>query len=263
MSFFLNPDWLNRPGPYAFKWDHFLFIALATIISIISAILLRKCQRKTIKIVLIAIWGTVVFIDVFKWTIFYILVFNNYPGYEFSLDRMLPLHSCSLFMYVMPFALFSKNRYVVTAANSFLVTVNMIMGYITLFVGFAGKNTSVFSFFGFHTLLYHALIFIAPLIMVVTGYYDLQRKDIKYGIVTFLMFAIVIWTFDAITGCDYMYIYDGHTFGVLKFIYENVHHLVWTLITITCYILTALITHYFIYFLKKHLQKTEANKDTI
>jgi len=262
MDFFINPDLLGRSGPYAFKWDHILFIILTTIIGFISAILLRKCKKETIKIVLICLWGTVVFIDLFKWIIFYILVFNNYPGYEFNLERMLPLHSCSLFMYVMPFALWGKNRYVVTAANSFLVTVNMIMGYITMFVGFGGKNASVFSFFGFHTLLYHALIFIAPLIMVITNYYDLQKKDLKYGLITFIGFAIIIWTFDAITGCDYMYIYDGHTFGVLKFIYENVHHLVWTLITVTCYILTAIIIHYLIYFIKQYLRNRKSKTDT-
>ena len=71
----------------------------------------------------------------------------------------------------------------------------------------------------------------------------------------FICLAITIWIFDSITGCDYFYIYDGHTFGVLYVISDNVPHIVCTLITVTCYILTGIIIHYLIYFVKKAVYK--------
>ena len=245
MNFFYDPDWFNRPGPWAYTLEHFMFIIFTVIIAVILCIFIRKWSPKTVKILLISLWGFTVFMDIFKWSVIYTRVFTD-SSYPFDIETMLPLHSCSMFMYICPLAFFLKDGRMKTAACSFLVCVNMIMGFITMFVGFGGKNSSVFSFFGFHTLLYHALIFITPLLMVVSGYYKLNKKDIIYGLILFGALALATWIFDEITGCDYMYIYDGHTFGVLKVIYENVHHLVWTLITVSCYVITAVAVHFLI-----------------
>lgn len=59
-----------------------------------------------------------------------------------------------------------------------------------------------------------------------------------------------MWIFDAFASCDYFFIYDGSTFGILYEISENVPHIVWTLIVMTCYILTAIIVHYGIILIK-------------
>lgn len=254
MKFFYDPDWFDRPGPWAFTLEHLLFIALTVVVGILISLLLRKKDKKTIKIVLISLWAFVVALEVFKWNVIYTRVFID-PTYPYDIETMLPLHSCSMFMYVFPFAIFSKNEKIKKAASNFLVTVNMIMGFITLFVGFAGKHASLFSFFGMHTLIYHAIIFIVPLIMVITNYYYVQKEDIKYGLVLFGLLTLVVLAFDSITGCDYMYFYDGHTFGVFRFIYENVHRSIWTLIVVSCYIITAFATHYLIILLKYLLGK--------
>ena len=83
--------------------------------------------------------------------------------------------------------------------------------------------------------------------LLVTGYYKPKVKDIKYGLATFLALGTVVLIFDIITKCDYMYFYDGHTFGVFKFIYENVPHFsIWTTIVVSCYIITAIATHFLV-----------------
>lgn len=243
MNFFLNRDWFNRPGPYAFTPEHFIFIAISVVIGVLLGFFLRKVSKKTVRIVCIALWATVVAIDLWKWIIVWTCVVKGIEG-PFDPTILLPLHSCSMFMYIFPLAFFVKNDMIKRASNSFLISVNMIMGFITLFVGFSGKGCSVFSFFGMHTLIYHALIFIVPLVMLMTGIYKPEVKDIYYGVGLFLILATIVWTYDAITKMDYMYIYDGHTFGVFKFIYENVHHMVWTLITVSAYIITAFATHF-------------------
>ena len=173
----------------------------------------------------------------------------------FNIETMLPLHSCTMFLYICPFALFVKEKTIRTAACNFLVVVNMIMGFITLFVGCPTPGYSALSFMGFHTLLYHSIIVIVPLIMLTTKYYDLKIKDIYYGLALFGILSVMIWTFDHVTGCDYFYFYDGHTFPVFKFISENVHHLVWTLIVGSCYIITALIIHFLVVLIKYLIHK--------
>lgn len=258
MDFFLSHDWLNREGPsYAFKWDHFLIIVLMLAIGVFLAFFLRKKEQKTIKLAITILWGIGTFICLFYYVFIYVMCIRKEAGYVFSIESMLPLHSCLMFYYLFPVAIFAKNKYLKLAANNFLVVVNMIMGFITLFVGCPSVGYSAFSFFGLQTLLYHGIIVIVPLIMVVTNYYDLQKGDLKYGLLAFFILGLTVWIFDAFSGCDYFYFYDGHTFPVLKVISENVHHLVWTLIVVSCYVITAIVMHFLIVYIKYLLNKKQ------
>ena len=260
-EFFFSPDWLNRSGPWAYTLEHFLFIFIVIGLGLLAAILLRRCSKKTVHIVLISIWAFLIVLEIFKCTVVYTRVAMEPEEYPFDIETMLSLHCCSMYFYVAPIAMFSKRETLRKMAFSFLVCVNMIMGFITLFVGFAGKEASVFSFFGLHFLIFHALIAIGPLIMLVTNYYDIKKEDIKYGLLMFGILAVIIYIFDWIAKCDYFFIFDGHTFGVFAFIYENVPHIVWTLIIISCYIITAIATHYLVlgikYLVNKKIKKEQ------
>lgn len=257
-------DWLNRPGPYAFKIEHLLFILIAMSIGVGLGFLLRKKSEKTIKIVLISLWAFGTFIEVLYYVLCYIRSGLDPVNHPFNIEYDLPLHSCMMFFFVFPVAMFCKNTFLKKAATSFLVIVNMIMGFITLFVGCPGEN-SVFSYPGLNTLTYHSIIVIVPLIMLMTGYYKIKLYDFVYGLIAFFTIGLTIWIFDAITGCDYFYFYDGHTFPVLKVISENVHHLVWTLIVVSCYVITGVATHFLVILIKwlvtKRVDKDEKDSD--
>ncbi len=261
MNFFFDPDWLNRPGPsYSFKLDHLLFILFAVLITVGLAILLRKKDKQVIKVVLISLWVLAIAIEVFYYAVIYTRCIID-ESYKFNIETMLPFHSCSMFMFIFPFAMFSKNKHIKLAANNFLVIVNMIMGFITMFVGCPGPGNSALSFFGLVTLTYHAIIFMVPFVMVFTNYYDLQKNDWKWGLSLFGILATAMWIFDACTGSDYFYHYDGHNFGVLYVISENVHHLVWTLIVVSCYVITALVIHFLIFGIKWYLAKKKVEQN--
>ena len=257
MDFFYNTDWLNREPPYAFKWDHLVIIAILMVLGVAFALFMRTRSKKTVHITLVSIWGFYVLMQVVYYTLIYVRCATNPSEYPFNIDTMLPLHSCLMFMYIFPFAAFSKNKIIRTAACNFLVVVNMIMGFITLFVGCPG-STSALSYFGLHTLIYHSLDVIVPLTMSVTKYYDIQKKDILYGLAAFGALATVIYIFDIISKCDYFYFYDGHVFPAFKFISENVpHHLLWSLLIISCYMITAVATHFLVVGIKYLLEKKQ------
>ena len=259
MDFFYGTDWLHREPPYAFKFDHLLLIFIPLIIGVVLAFLLRKKSLKTIKIVLISLWAFGLALVITYYTSIYIKCGID-PETTFSLEGMLPFHSCLMFFYIFPLAIFSKNRLIKTASMNFLVIVNMIMGFITLFVGCPPVGSSALSFVGLQSMLYHGIIVVVPFIMLVTKYYDIQIKDLKYGLVLFCALSLIMWTFDAFTGCDYFYFYDGHTFPVLKFISENVHHLVWTLIVFSCYVITGAITHFLVIGVKYLVNRNKQAK---
>ena len=262
MEFFTSKDWLNRGlSSYSFQWDHILFIVFIISVGIFLSIFLRKKDKRTIRIVLISLWAFGVVLEISYYLSLYIMCIKDPANNPFRLDFHLPLHSCLMFFYLFPFAIFSKNKIVKTAACNFIVIVNMIMGFITLFVGCPTAGYSALSFNGVQILLYHGIIVIVPLIMVVTNYYDLQKDDWKYGLSLFGILSLIIWIFDAIAGCDYFFFYDGHMFPAFKFISENVHHLAWTLIVGSCYVITAFATHFLIvgikYLVKKKSDKTK------
>ena len=133
----------------------------------------------------------------------------------------------------------------------------MIIGFITLFVGCPPVGSSTLSFVGLQSLILHVIIVIAPFIMVATNYYDLQIKDLRLGLALFGILGLIMWIFDAIAGCDYFYFFDGHTFGILYVISENIPRQAWTLLIVTCYILTALIIHYSVILIKKLVNKNK------
>lgn len=256
MNFFDSNDWLNRPGPkYAFNLDHILFIVIALLIGVGLCFLLHKKNKKTVHLVLIVLWAIAVGVELIYYGVTYSQCIINPVKYPFNIETMLPFHSCLMFLYVFPFALFSKNRIIKLCAMNFSVVINMIIGFITLFVGCPPVGHSALSFMGFQSLLEHSIIVIAPMIMVVTNYYDLQIKDLKYGLILFGILSVVMWTFDAITGCDYFYFYDGHTFPVLKVISENVPAIVWTLIVVSCYVITGAAMHFLIVLIKYLINK--------
>ena len=260
MKFFFDNDWLNRGlDSYAFKWDHLMLIGVFMLIGVLAAILLRKVDHKKLKIILISIWAFYVAMEVMYYIIIYVEAAINPSEHPFNIETMLPLHSCLMFMYVFPVAMFAKNKYIKTAAMNFLVVVNMIMGFITLFVGCPPGGYAALSYFGVNTLIYHSIDVIVPLIMVVSKFYDLQKKDILYGLIAFAILSTVIYVFDAITGCDYFYFYDGHVFPAFKFISENVpHHSLWSLLIISCYAITAVAVHFLIFGIKYLINKKKS-----
>lgn len=259
MEFFTSHDWLNRGlSSYAFQWDHILFVVLMLAIGIFLAIFLRNKKKSTIKIVLIVLWALGLALEISYYTYNYVMCATDPANYPFKLDSKLPLHSCLMFFYLFPFAIFAKNKTIKLAASNFVVIVNMIMGFITLFVGCPSAGYAALSFDGVQILTYHGIIVITPLIMVVTNYYDLKKNDWMYGLSLFAILSTFIWVFDAAFGCDYFFFYDGHVFPAFKFISENVHHLVWTLIVVSCYVITAFATHFLIVGIKYLIHREKA-----
>ena len=90
--------------------------------------LLRKKSEKTIKIVLLSLWGFAVLSEVIYYGATYIMCIADPEKHPFDIEGMLPFHSCLMFLYVFPVAMFSKNKIIKTAASNFLVIINMIIG---------------------------------------------------------------------------------------------------------------------------------------
>ena len=204
MNFFTNPDWFHRPGPFAYNTEYIIFIVLSIIFAFICPIMLKKKDNKTIKTVLIVLWGVAVALDVVKYG--YSLIVNLKNGVTGLGNYDIPLWTCSMFLYLMPVALFSKNEKVKRACTAFICTISFFAGMVNFAVP---CDDSLFSFYGMHKTVYHYILMLTPAIMLGTGFIKLQVKDLLGIMAVLVIFGIPVYIFNAIFKQDYMFTYDG------------------------------------------------------
>ena len=204
MKFFTNPDWFNRPGPFAYNIDYIIFIVLAIAFAFVLPIILKKAKQKTIKITLIALWGVAVVLDALKYG--YGLISNLSNGVKGVANYDIPLWTCSMFLYLMPFVLFCKNEKISRACSAFICTISFFAGLVNFAVP---CDDSLFSFYGMHKTVYHYILMLTPAIMLGTGFIKLKLKDVLGVMIVFMVFAVPVYVFNAVYKQDYMFTYNG------------------------------------------------------
>lgn len=225
LDFFAVDDWFGRPEPYGFNAERIILATICVFLCIFVPIKLKGKPNATKK-VLIFLWIFALVLDIVKY-IFYnaYCIVHQLPINKFEL----PLWACTIFLFVMPISLFGKNQLIKRACNAFLCSILFIGGIIN----FLFPTDSLFSFMGLHTFIYHFLLTIAPLIMLVTGYYKPKFKDCIGAIIIFVIYAIPVFVIDNIFMLDYMFIYNGSWFGPMSEFAQIIpHRLLWTVICI-------------------------------
>ena len=234
MNFFTNPDWFGRPGPFAYNAEFIICALLLVALTFIIPILLRKKENAPIKTILIVLWGVAVFLDLLKYG--YSLI-SNIVNHTLSLATLdVPLWTCSMFLYIMPIALFSKREKLSRACMAFICSISFFAG----FINFAMPcEESLFSFLGLHKTIYHYILMLTPAIALGCGYFKLKLKDLSGIMATLVIFGIPVYIFNAITKQDYMFTYDGSWLPVDMSTVITVKPL-YTLLSLVLYALVAL-----------------------
>ena len=143
LDFFSNKDWFNRPEPFGFNLERIIFLLICFLISIFLVIKLKNDVKATKKVIFF-FWLFAIIIDLLKY-IFY----NSYcvkNGLSFD-SLEFPLWTCSIYLFVVPISLFTKNQKINDACNAFICSISMIGGIIN----FIFPTESLFSFMGLKT----------------------------------------------------------------------------------------------------------------
>lgn len=150
-NFFTHKDFLapahELPGTM-FTPLHFVFAGIVLAIVIVAAIVVGR-KEKAIKPVFIAVWVTVVVLEIAK------IIWESVSGRQIGIEwtGILPLYPCSLYMYAMPFAIWGKGN-VKKAACGYVCTVGLLGGCINFFYPMTVLPTySCISFAGMHTFI--------------------------------------------------------------------------------------------------------------
>lgn len=191
----------------------FIFLGIATLVIILASILLRKTSHKKIDVLLKALAIIIPFLDILKITVE--SYYDITGGHGFNFSGLIPIYTCSIFVYSLPIAAFGKGK-AREYSLSFITTLGIFSG-LTNFVMAPILNT--YPFFNFHTFIslnLHFWMVFTGVFLIATGYYVPRWADIFKSMVPLTAMSIlaipVDYALSAYYGwsVDYMLYYSGN-----------------------------------------------------
>ena len=189
-----------------FSTSHLAFIILVYVLGVALSIILRNVNRKNIDIFLkiFAVIAVVFEITKILWESYYDIT----TGRGFNYYGILPIYTCSLFIYTMVFAAFGKGK-VKEIALSFLTTISLLFGAIGV-VYCNGLNWYPFWTFGaFYSLFFHSSMFIVGVYLWISGYKKPTWDTVWQSFIPIVLLALVAIPVNYSIGSDYMLLYSG------------------------------------------------------
>lgn len=249
--FFTNKAYIDvdLPGKL-FSPLHIVIMVILTIAVPLAAFLLRKIGEKKIRIIFTVLWAVVSSLEVVK------IVWEsatNPNGFEAT--GILPLYLCSLFMYVMPFALWIKpTSWLRRSACGFLCTLNLIGGLVNfVYPVNVLSNYSAISFAGLHTLFYHAAMVFVALLMLFSGYYRFELKDAYLAFIPVAVFSIPANIVNFTINADYMFFHGN--FFPFSIIASHMPVWLWVIVLYIGYFAVPYLFYVPAHFIRKYARK--------
>ena len=234
---------LARPGEYEacgiFTIEHFLLV----IITFIGIIIALKCTvnkkqvHKIIKRCTVFIWIFEIIIISFKTTI------NGWS----NLNDYVPLYYCSLLLYSGLLSSFGKGR-LKRVGDVFLATGGIAGGIIFIFFPSTSLPTyPMLHLVSIHSFIFHGIMIYLGLLINLTNYIELEKKDIKYysGLVGII--CIIAYIVNKIFGSNLMFISENFPGTFIELIYN----LTGEFFTIFMILAQMFLPFYFVYWISK------------
>lgn len=189
-GFFDYKDYIKyEPGSDLFGIGHIIFMVLALISVIVLTYVFRKTSKDTMTRFLKVLSVVIIILEIIK------IVWESYwdlhQGKNFNWDGLLPLYTCSLFMFVLPFAAWGKGK-VRRCSLAFLTTIGILGGLVNFFLPPILNYYPFFAYATFVSLNYHYLMVLTGLLILSTGYYIPKWKDALYGFIIIVIFSIIV-----------------------------------------------------------------------
>ena len=164
------PPASELPGTM-FSRLHLVFATLLLLAIIAASLSVSKKDEKTIRIAMGAVWAFVTVGEIVK------IVWESTSGPVVGMPwgSLTPLYPCSIFMYVMPFAIWGhgKVRY---AACGYVCTLGLLGGAINfVYPATVLGDYSCISLAGFQTFFYHGAIVFCAIVMLRSGYHSYKE----------------------------------------------------------------------------------------
>lgn len=180
---------------------HIIFIILAVLTIILLCYFLRNVRKDSVDKYIKTIAIIMPILEIIK------IIWETYwdikLGHGFNITGLLPLYTCSMFIYVLPFAGWGKGK-VKECALAFLTTLSVFAGMTNFFIPPIFNTYPFFSYASFTSLNYHFLMVFTGVFIVTSRYYVPNFKSILKGFLPLFAFSLFVIPF------DYIMFYSGY-----------------------------------------------------
>lgn len=185
---------------------HITYIVLVYVLAFVLSYVFRKTRHERITALLKVQFVFMLLLEITKisWESYYDIT----TGRGFNFGGILPIYTCSLVMYTLPFAAWGKGR-VKRTALAFLTTIGLLYGAIGV-VYCNGLNFYPFWTFGaFYSLYFHSAMFATGVFLLMTRYHELKWSNALLALIPILLLSAIAIPVNHYLHSDYMLIYSG------------------------------------------------------
>ncbi|MBQ8293068.1 MAG: YwaF family protein [Bacilli bacterium] len=190
-NFFDYKDFIPDEYKQNVLWSlpHIIFIVVAISTIILLCVFFKNTKNKNIETYLKVLSIIIPILEVIK------IVWESYwditLGHGFNVTGLLPLYTCSMFIYVLPFAGWGKGK-VKECALAFLTTLGVFAGATNFFLPPIFNDYPFFSYASFTSLNYHFLMVFTGIFIVSTRYYVPNLKSAFKAFLPVLIFSLIV-----------------------------------------------------------------------
>lgn len=199
-------------GEDYFGRTHIIFMILATATIVFLCILCRNMKSRTLDIYLKILSIVVPIIEITKitWETYWDIQF----GKEFNFTGLMPLYTCSMFIYMLPLAAWCKGK-VKECAICWLGTIGVFAGATNFYITVILHTYPFFTFATFISLYFHFFMVLTGLLIVVSRYKKFEWKDGVKAFIPLAVFSLLVIPVDYYLKADYMLYYAGNGAPIL------------------------------------------------
>lgn len=193
--------------------NHIIFLIMALVSIGFVSYFVRGAKKRNVEIFIrvLAIFVTILEVSKVSWESY----FDITRGGNFNFFGIAPIYTCSLLIYCSLIAGFAKGK-IRDICLSWLCTIGMMTGLITLFYPTGLNWYPVLTFGGMHTLLFHYGLLLCAVVCLASGYKKLQWKDIFISMIPMFALALIAIPVDYVIKSDYMQLYSASGVPILN-----------------------------------------------
>ncbi len=208
--FFTHKDFLPSPKEWIgtlFSPLQILFCMVCTALIILACIRCARRSERFQKRVFLILWLAMLLTEPI------IVVYDGFAGatHRVDLAGALPLWPCSLFLFVLPFAVFGKG-WLRHMACGYICTLGLLGGVVNfIYPASYISYYSCISFAGLRTIFYHGSMIFTAFTMLLSGYHGFRRVtgicQVLLPVVPALLASVPAHIVNlCISGADYLFL---------------------------------------------------------
>ena len=167
------------------------FIVMGTVLALIIllSVLLRRTKRERLFKIYKVLAVFMPVLEIAK------ITFSTYHGLRqgerFDFGGILPLYTCSMLLYFLPFVAWGKG-WSRKVSMAFFSSIGMVAGLSNFVYLSAASWYPIFTFGGLYSVFFHAVIVFVGMSLLITGEYTPSLKTIAEGMIPVLIFRVLV-----------------------------------------------------------------------